>query len=117
MTGYAVKLGAVVRDSYGQAGIICTEEPEPPSDWIDHQLDVERIKALGKTNWWGISPFGGGYLLVAEPLLTYLRAATYEDFLEVADTAGVVGRQRLAEIFPHYVNRLLTERGSIPKHS
>jgi hypothetical protein len=117
MKDSAIKLGAVVRDSFGQIGIVCTEEPEPPSDWIDEQLDVERIKSFGKTNWWGISPFGGGYLLVAEPLLTYVRDATYDDFLEVADTAGVASRKRLVEIFPHYVNQLLAERGLPPKPS
>jgi hypothetical protein len=102
--------GNVVRDRYGHIGIVCTNEPTPKKTWIDKQLNSEEIKNLGVTNWFGVLIFGGGYLLAAEPLLTLLRDATYEDFLSAADTARVAGREMLARIFPDYVNRLLAER-------
>jgi hypothetical protein len=55
-------------------------------------------------------PFSGGYLLSPEPELQTIRPASYEDFLAAADTAAIAGRERLARVFPAYVNRLLAER-------
>ena len=55
-------------------------------------------------------PFGGGYLLCPGPELKYIRDATYDDFLDAADTAQVAGRERLIKIFPQYVTRVLAER-------
>jgi hypothetical protein len=87
-----------------------TEEPVPDQEWIDGLVHSAEVKKLGPTDWWGVKVFGAGYLLVPGPLLTYPRAATYEDFLEAADTSGKTGRERLLRIFPHYVERLLAER-------
>ena len=105
-----VGLGTVVRDRYGHSGIVCTREPAPDEDWIAKQLNSDEIRSLGQTDWWGVLVFGGGYLLGAGPLLTPMRGATYDDFLNAADSAKVAGRERLARIFPDYLNRLLAER-------
>jgi hypothetical protein len=105
-------LGTVVRDRYGHIGIVCTRETTPTESWIEKQLNSEEIKKLGKTDWWGVLVFGGGYLLGAGPLLTCLRDATYDDFVEAAEAAKATGRERLAKIFPAYLNRLLAERCS-----
>lgn len=110
MSRSSIKLGAVVRGPYGHVGIVCSEEAVPAQDWIDEQLNVADIKSLGPTDWCGVLVFGGGYLLVPGPLLTYLREANYEDFLAAADTARASGRERLMRIFPHHVERLLAER-------
>jgi hypothetical protein len=106
----SIKLGVVVRDLYRKTGIVCSKEPVPAQDWIDGLVHSAEVKKLGPTDWWGVLVFGGGYLLVPRPLLTYLRDATYDDFLEAADTAHKSGRERLLSIFPHYVEQLLAER-------
>ena len=107
-----IKLGAVVRDRYGRIGIVCSKETAPAQDWIDEQLNSVDIKKLGQTDWWGVMPFGGGYLLAPGPLLDHLRDATYDDFLTASETARAPGRKRLVKIFPSYVDRLLAERRS-----
>jgi hypothetical protein len=114
MTVQKIALGDVVRDRFGQTGIVCTAEPDPPKKWIDGLVDSSDVKALGKTEWWGVLAFGGGYLLSAGPLLVVLRRATYEDFLAAADTAKSSGRERLIRIFPGYVDRLMAERSANP---
>jgi hypothetical protein len=110
MESPVIKLGVVVRDRYGQTGIVLTKEATPAQDWIDDQLAADDIKSLGPTEWWGVMPFGGGYLLVPGPLLVYLRDATYEDFLTAAESARASGRERLAKIFPDYLERVVAER-------
>ena len=107
-----IKLGVVVCDWYGRTGIVCTKEAAPPQDWIDDQRNATEIKNLGQTDWWGVMPFGGGYALSPGPLLTYVRDATYDDFLTAADTANPSGRERLVKIFPDYVNQLLAKHRS-----
>ena len=78
--------------------------------WIDDQLNVDEIKRLGSTEWWGVLPFSGGGLLAPGPLLTFVRDATHDDFLRATDAANVHARKTLAELFPDYLNRVLTER-------
>jgi hypothetical protein len=114
MTKEELSVGSVVRDRFGREGLICSRESTPPKDWIDEQVGAESIKMKGPASvrWWGVMPFGGGYLLCPEPELEWLRVATYEDFLAAVDTAGIHGRERLAKTFPQYVDRLLAERRS-----
>ena len=107
-----IKLGVVVRDHYGRVGIVLTKQPTPAQDWIDDQRNVADIKSLGPTDWWGVMPLDGGYAWAPGPHLTYLRDATYDDFLAAADAANVSGRERLAKTFPDYVNRVIAERKS-----
>lgn len=112
MKSQTLKLGSVVRDRFGHVGVVCSKESNPKPDWIRQQLNSEEIEKVGQTDWWGVLVYGGGYLLAAGPLLTYLREATYDDFLAASDTARAAGRESLAKIFPEYVNRLLAERRS-----
>ena len=106
-----ISLGAVVRDRFGREGIVCSKEAPPSEDWLKEQVGVSDIRHLAtETEWWGVMPFGGGYLLCPEPELEWLRSATFEDFLALVDTATVHGRERLAKLFPHFVERLLGER-------
>jgi len=112
MTVGKISTGAVVRDPFGREGIVCDKEPAPPEDWINEQAKAEEIRNLGPVNWWGVMPFGGGYLLFPEPMLEWLRPASYEDFLAAADGANVPARESLAKMFPEYLNRLLSERRS-----
>jgi hypothetical protein len=108
-----VSIGAVVRDRFGREGIVCSKEATPSEDWINEQVWFEKTTALGRdVQWWGVMPFGGGYLLCPEPELVWLRPASYEDFRALADTASIHGRERLAKTFPHFVDRLLKERES-----
>jgi len=106
----SIKVGAVVQDWYQRVGIVCAKRPEPPADWINDQRNSEDIKRLGRTDWWAVMPLEGGYVLVPGPLLSYLRDATYDDFLEAADTANSAGRETLLKLFPDYVKRVLAER-------
>ena len=110
MTTTELKIGVVVRDSRGQIGIVREPEPAPSKHWIDEQRDAAVIKALGPTQWWGVLPFDGGYVLSPEPLLEVLREATHEDFLAAVDAANVPARAHLAKMFPQYVDRILAER-------
>jgi len=108
---HLIDIGAVVRDNLGREGIVLSREKAPPQEWIDEQIDADEVRKLGTmVNWWGVMPFDGGYLLCPEPMLTWLRVATYEDFVMVADHAGVEGRLSLVKVFPHYVNLLLEKR-------
>jgi hypothetical protein len=107
-----IKLGVVVRDPYRMTGIVTRTAAVPAQDWIDGLVHSAEVKKLGPTDWWGVLLFGGGSVLVPGPLLTYLRDATYDDFLEAADSANAAGRETLLKLFPHYVNRLLAERRS-----
>jgi len=78
---------------------------------VSEQVNVQAIQALGAdVPWWGVMPFDGGYLLQPEPLLTFLRDASFDDFLRAVDHAGLEGRLNLAKVFPHYVNRVLELR-------
>lgn len=104
-----IDLGSVVQDPFGRVGIVCSLEPRPPQDWIEEQIKVNEIKALGDVRWFGVLAFGGGYLLWPEPLLVNIRVASYDDFLAAANSAGPTGRERLVRIFPDFVNRLLQE--------
>jgi hypothetical protein len=52
-------------------------------------------------------PLDGGLVVVPEPMLEVIRAASYEDFRAAADHA-----KYLATLFPHYVDRALAERRS-----
>jgi len=111
MNREVISVGVVVRDSFGREGIVCSRGEAPAADWINEQVGSDKIRKLGRAvQWWGVMPFGGGYLLCPEPELEWLRPASYEDFLAAADTAGVDGGECLTKIFPHYVDRLLKER-------
>jgi hypothetical protein len=111
MNREAISVGVVVRDSFGREGIVCSEEVAPAENWINEQIGSGEIRRSGgAVQWWGIMPFGGGYLLCPQPELQRLRPASYDDFLAAADTGGADGRECLAKIFPHYVDRLLKER-------
>lgn len=111
MTQERIAIGSVVRDSLRREGIVLSKEKPPARDWIEEQVDAEDIMKLGRdVEWWGVMPFTGGYLLCPEPMLTWLRSATYEDFLVAADHAGIEGRASLAKTFPHYVDEVLASR-------
>lgn len=105
----SIKLGVVARGRYGHTGIVLSEEAVPVQNWIEDQLNAADIRSLGSTDWWGVLVFDGGYLLSPGPLLTYVRDASYDDFIAAADAANSSGRERLVKIFPHYVERLLAE--------
>jgi len=110
-----IRVGTVVR-SQGPAafeGIVCKQDVPPPDDWIDDQLDADVVRQLGNKNeisWWAVMPFTGGYALCPEPQLSFLRPASYEDFLRAADMANPAGRVTLAKVFPDFLDRLLAER-------
>lgn len=107
----AISIGDVVRDRFGREGIVCTLEPEPSSDWKREQVGGAEIEKLPRdTRWWGVLPFGGGYLLCPDVELSRLRRASYDDFLAAVDTAGPSGRTRLALTFPDFVDQLLANR-------
>jgi hypothetical protein len=111
MTIPLIRIGVVVRDSHKRVGIVCSKERAPTRAWINEQRDSEEIRKLGQTSWWGVMPLvEGGHVLEAEPFLTYLRDATYDDVLIAADSANVAGRKTLVKTFPHFVNRILAER-------
>jgi hypothetical protein len=42
---------------------------------------------------------------MAEPLMVYLREATYDDFVEAAECANAAGRERLVKLFPNFATR------------
>jgi len=103
-----IQLGVVARDTRGREGIVLSKEPDPPRDWLEDQANLEEIKRLGpNVEWWGLMPLDGGYLLIPGPMLTWLREATFEDFLLAVDHAGIEGRFNLAKVFPHYVDHVL----------
>ncbi|MEW6365022.1 MAG: hypothetical protein AB1714_10335 [Acidobacteriota bacterium] len=107
----AVGIGTVVRDSFGPEGIVWSKKEPPAEEWTHAVVDEHAIAKIGPSvRWWGVMPFGGGYLRCPEPMLTRLRTATSEDFLLTADHAGVPGRLRLAKVFPDYVDLLLERR-------
>jgi hypothetical protein len=92
-------------------GIVLSRESAPAQDWIEEQVDAQEIKKLGPdVRWWSVMPFRGGYLLCPEPMLTWLRPASYEDFLSVVEHTGVDGRLKLVKVFPHYVDLALEKR-------
>lgn len=110
-----IRLGVVVRSlgPFPFDGIVCEKDVPPPDDWIDEQVDADVLRRLGDKNgisWWGVLPFSGGMALCPEPLLSFLRPASYDDFLRAADTANPPARHRLVKLFPEFVNRLLEER-------
>lgn len=104
-----IDIGSVVQDPFGRVGIVCSSEPRPPQAWIEEQVRSDEIRALGDVRWFGVLPFGGGYVLWPEPLLMNIRVASYDDFLAAADSAGPSGREKLVRIFPDFVSRLLEE--------
>lgn len=110
MTIASIKIGTTVRDPFGREGVVCAKEISPPESWINEQLKSHEIRKLGHVTWWGVIVFGGGYVLWPEPMLTYLRPTSYDDFVAAADTANPSGREKLAIALPHHVDRLLEER-------
>ena len=106
----SISLGAVVRDSLGREGIVCSKEARPSQAWLKEQVNLSSDYRTTEVQWWGVMPFGGGYLLCPEPELAWLRSATFEDFLTLVDTATVHGRERLAKLFPQFVDRVIGER-------
>ena len=110
MTSDAVAIGAVVRDTLGREGIVLSKDDPPSQEWIDELIDADDVKKLGRVQWWGVMPFEGGYLLCPEPMLTWLRAATYEDFLQAVEHAAIPGRFKLAKALPHFVDRVVESR-------
>jgi hypothetical protein len=111
MTKSTISIGSVVRDRFGREGIVCSREDTPSRGWLREQIGAEKLEVLGPaTQWWGVMPFSGGYLLCPESELEWLRPVSYEDFLAAVDTAETGGRERLAKTFPRYVDRLLAER-------
>lgn len=110
MNSPLIRSGVVVRDTFGRVGIVLTRKPQPDEKWIDDQVNSTDIKRLGSTEWWGVMPLDGGFARAPSPLLTYLREATYEDFILAADNANSAGRKYLIEVFPTFVDRLLADR-------
>lgn len=110
MNTSVIKLGVVVRTWYGLVGIVCSKEVKPAEDWIEDQLNSSEIRKLGRTDWWGVLLFTGGYALSPGPMLEYLRETSYDDFLSAVDIANTPGRKHLAKVFPAYVDRVLAER-------
>ena len=104
-----IKIGAVIRDSHRRVGIVCSEEPTPTRAWINKLVKSEEVENLGPTKWWGVAPLDGGYVLEAEPLMVYLRDATYDDFLRTIDSQNAAGRDRLVELFPEFVAEFLAQ--------
>jgi hypothetical protein len=104
-----------VRDEFGREGVVCTHEAAPTAKWLSEQVNTARLEQLvPPVHWCGVMPFGGGYLLCAVPLLQFLRPASFADFLALVDTASLEGRQRLANLFPEYVARVVSAAGSGP---
>lgn len=99
--------GFLVQDPLGRRGVLCSREQPPERAWIAEHVKAEEILALEAPEWWGVIPFGGGFLLWPGALLEGLRPAAYEDFLAAADGANPAGREKLALLFPQYVDRLL----------
>jgi hypothetical protein len=116
MSASAIRIGVVVSDWYGRFGIVCERRSKPSEDWIGEQINSKDIEKLGETGWWGVMPLDGGFSWAPGPHLTYVREATYEDFLQAADFANSAGRETLLKVFPDYVNRLLEERGRTAKN-
>jgi hypothetical protein len=110
MNSPLIKPRAVVRYHSGVEGIVRSREPAPAQDWIDDQINVAEIRRLGHVEWWGVWPFTGGLFLAPAPLLSVLRDASYEDFLSAADMANTSARKGMAQLFPEYIQRVLTER-------
>jgi hypothetical protein len=98
----ALEPGAVVKDQYGCVGIIMREDARPAESWIKEQVHMpEQAKAEG-INWWAVAPLTGGMLLAPSPVLTFLRPATYEDFVAAVDHSTDNGRRNLSALFPTF---------------
>ena len=78
-----LKPGDLVRDNYGRTGIVLWENPPPKDWWLQIQNDA-RMREVGPCQWWAVAPVSGGGACVPEPLTEYIRPASIEDALQVA---------------------------------
>jgi len=115
LTASTIQVGAVVRDQFGREGIVLAPDAPPSPAWLSAHVEFDFLRALGPdVPWWGVLPFGGGYLLCAAPVLTYLRAATYDDFLMAADAASADARATLSRVLPHHTATFLAASHRCP---
>jgi hypothetical protein len=97
----------VVSSAFASECIVVESASTPDPSWIALQQD-ERVRHVpADTRWWTLFPLGGGALLCAEPFLTVVREASYDDFLRAVEHANVDGQRRLAALFPDYSARAL----------
>ncbi len=75
--------GSFIRDNCGRLGIVLWEDPAPKRWWLDIQKD-QRMREVGPCRWWAVAPLIGGGVCIPEPLAEYVRPATLEDALPVA---------------------------------
>jgi hypothetical protein len=97
----------VVRE--GDIGILVGKEPQPPAKRLAEQHDA-RWRAHAAAEWWAVMPLNGGLLLVPEPLLRPLRAATRDDVMFAVDHANDHGRCTIADLFSDIVADVLREK-------
>jgi hypothetical protein len=107
-----IRPGLLVRDRYDRLGIVRDRAKRPSESWLrDQERPISDEHASGA--WWTVLPLTGGAVLSPEPLLTPLRQATYEDFLQAVESANQAGVKSLAALFPDYAQTALrTNRNS-----
>jgi len=93
---------AVVKDQYGRISIVIRRDKRPSAKWLTEQVHLPAAALSENTSWWAAAPLTGGVALVPEQCLTYIRAATYEDFITAVDHSTVGGRRVLADLFPQF---------------
>lgn len=93
----------------GAEGILVRMETKPADKWLAEQLDP-RWREHAAEQWWAVMPLGGGSMLVPEPLLRPIRAATRDDVMMAVDHANDHGRRTIADLFPKIVADVIRER-------
>jgi hypothetical protein len=99
--------GAVVKDQYGRIGIVVREDSKPSAAWIKEQVHLPDGIEAEAARWWAVAPLTGGMSLTPGLCLSFVRAATYEDFLTAVDHSTQSGRRALAALFPEFTEAVL----------
>lgn len=100
-------VGRVVRR--GEEAITVDVAPRPAASWLREQQDP-RWREHADARWWNVLPLTGGAILVPEPLLRLIRAATRDDVMNAVNHGNEHARRTIAQLFPDIVADIIRGR-------
>lgn len=102
MAKQTIKIGDIVKDSYGREGIVVGVDSYPSDDWISAQEDkrIRKFSGQNKYNetWLNVFPLSGGSVSSPESLTKKLRKCNKKDLSVAKKNANFFAKKHLEKL-------------------